>query len=368
MEQEPVDPAHTNADGTRKLTRRELLAARLRKTNREVQGTGQRSPQTGRTDGLQVEGVSGMTRRDFLKGSMQVAAAGVFISVATSCGVRPLVGGQAWTPPFDGVISDQTWAYADVVPPAPSRISRGMLRFFGTEEARHVEALTATIMPGSPDDPGAREAGVLTFIDTYLAKADSPWWQPTYSEGPFMETYEGQEPPASSTSFQRIMVQKDMAERYGFQSRLTPRDIYRGGINSLNQYCQQQYGAPFADLSSSQQEEVVGALSEGNIGTFSEPSASLFFEMVRQDTIWGMFADPAYGGNQNMVGWQLVGYPGVHRAYTPHDLLTEDDPKPLQTLDGLPHFHPSIGEDGTVIRPVSDEDPTNQTVRKAPHH
>jgi gluconate 2-dehydrogenase gamma chain len=34
----------------------------------------------------------------------------------------------------------------------------------------------------------------------------------------------------------------------------------------------------------------------------------------------GAFADPMYGGNRNMAGWALIGYPGAQRAYTPHEL------------------------------------------------
>ncbi|HEY2646593.1 MAG TPA: gluconate 2-dehydrogenase subunit 3 family protein, partial [Candidatus Acidoferrales bacterium] len=31
---------------------------------------------------------------------------------------------------------------------------------------------------------------------------------------------------------------------------------------------------------------------------------------LRQNTIEGMFSDPVHGGNVDMVGWQLVGFPG----------------------------------------------------------
>jgi gluconate 2-dehydrogenase gamma chain len=34
------------------------------------------------------------------------------------------------------------------------------------------------------------------------------------------------------------------------------------------------------------------------------------FALLRQNTIEGMFSDPVHGGNVDMVGWQLVGFPG----------------------------------------------------------
>jgi len=29
----------------------------------------------------------------------------------------------------------------------------------------------------------------------------------------------------------------------------------------------------------------------------------------------GMFADPVYGGNRNMAGWKMIGYPGARYDY-----------------------------------------------------
>jgi gluconate 2-dehydrogenase gamma chain len=41
-----------------------------------------------------------------------------------------------------------------------------------------------------------------------------------------------------------------------------------------------------------------------------EIEASLFFSFLRQNTIEGMFCDPMHGGNIDMLGWQLIGFPG----------------------------------------------------------
>jgi len=35
-----------------------------------------------------------------------------------------------------------------------------------------------------------------------------------------------------------------------------------------------------------------------------------FFFLLRQNTIEGMFCDPMHGGNADMIGWQLLGFPG----------------------------------------------------------
>jgi hypothetical protein len=33
-------------------------------------------------------------------------------------------------------------------------------------------------------------------------------------------------------------------------------------------------------------------------------------------TLEGTFGDPHYGGNQDFIGWELIGYPGVRLAVT----------------------------------------------------
>ncbi len=37
---------------------------------------------------------------------------------------------------------------------------------------------------------------------------------------------------------------------------------------------------------------------------------TLFFSLLRRNTIEGMFCDPMHGGNVDMLGWQLIGFPG----------------------------------------------------------
>jgi hypothetical protein len=81
------------------------------------------------------------------------------------------------------------------VPDTPTEPPQsGALYFFTLSEARTVEALTATVFPGTPDDPGAREAGVVNYID-YLLSHEHGFAQPIYREPPFAEAYEGDTPP-----------------------------------------------------------------------------------------------------------------------------------------------------------------------------
>jgi gluconate 2-dehydrogenase gamma chain len=39
--------------------------------------------------------------------------------------------------------------------------------------------------------------------------------------------------------------------------------------------------------------------------------------MLHQNTVEGYFADPVYGGNRDMAGWRMVGFPGARYDYRP---------------------------------------------------
>jgi gluconate 2-dehydrogenase gamma chain len=142
------------------------------------------------------------------------------------------------------------------------------LRFFTESEALIVAAAASRIFPSDDSGPGAREAGVAIYIDHQLA---GPWGRDRhrYTQGPFDE---------------------NASERYGYQGRATPREIYRAALKDLK---------GFDALSPEKQDAAL-----------RQVESSLFFSLLRQNTIEGMFCDPIHGGNADMVGWQLIGFPG----------------------------------------------------------
>ena len=72
-------------------------------------------------------------------------------------------------------------------------------------------------------------------------------------------------------------------------------------------------GKGFSKLAASDQDAVLGEFDRGNVPGF--PRAKLFFDTLRSHTMEGVFGEPAYGGNQGMVGWKLVGFPGHQFGY-----------------------------------------------------
>jgi len=147
------------------------------------------------------------------------------------------------------------------------------LRFFDEGQALIVAAAAARIFPTDESGPGASEAGVVIYIDRQLA---SPYGRDRhrYVQEPF----------------------EDGVPEQGYQGKATPREVYRNGIASL--------GAGFDRLKPEQQDAQLRKIEDG-----------YFFSLLRQHTIEGMFCDPMHGGNADLIGWQLIGYPGPYMSW-----------------------------------------------------
>ena len=172
----------------------------------------------------------------------------------------------------------------------------GHAYFFLTRpEVRFLDAALARLIPADELGPGAREAEVTCYIDRQLV---SVWGSHgrNYRMGPWQEG----------------------TPQQGFQSRLTPQEIYRAAIRETDNYCGKSYGRLFHALKPEQQDEVLRALEEGGI-ELESLSSRLFFDLLLRNTEEGFFADPMYGGNRDKIGWKLVGFPGVASAeYAAH--------------------------------------------------
>lgn len=125
------------------------------------------------------------------------------------------------------------------------------LEVLTAEQAVEFEAVASRIIP-SDDSPGAREAGVIYFLDRALA------------------TFAADQ-----------------------------RDLCAAGLPVLL----------------AKTHEIYPALEKFSLGTLSQQDAVLsalegqpFFELIRTLTITGFLADPSRGGNRGEVGWKLIGF------------------------------------------------------------
>jgi gluconate 2-dehydrogenase gamma chain len=212
--------------------------------------------------------------------------------------------------------------------------------FFNIHEAQTVDALVSRILPGDEDDPGAHEAGDVFYIDRALGGTNLGYTLKTYTQGPFLVVSEEPVPVQAASSrdiydYVSIAPNSDLISRYGYQSVLTPQEIYRRGLEYVDAYAQSQFQQDFVELSSEQQDQILTDMEADNATGFGGPSGKAFFTQLRNDTIEGTFSDPQYGGNRDLVGWKLIGYPGAQRNYTPEDMKNTSFMREPQSLAQL---------------------------------
>lgn len=195
------------------------------------------------------------------------------------------------------------WEPDDTSPPVAVR--PGPWIYFTADEAAAVEAIVDRLIPPDESGPGGKEAGCAVFIDRQLAGSfgDS---RRLYMHPPFADGTPSQGP----------------------QSPVVPKERYRLSLAALDVYCKTSFaGKAFAALSTVQQDQILSGLESGEIA-LQDDSGKAFFEAILANAIEGFFADPIYGGNRDMVGWRLVGFPGARYDYRDH-VAKHNQPYPL---------------------------------------
>jgi gluconate 2-dehydrogenase gamma chain len=125
------------------------------------------------------------------------------------------------------------------------------LSVLGPVEAREIEAIASQIIP-TDTSPGAREAGVIYFIDGALATFDR---------------------------HKRDLYTKGLALAQAKRAAMFPRS-----------------------------ESIAALRPEEQAGLLHAIENTDFFEQVRIHCIMGFFGNPSYGGNRDLVGWKLIGF------------------------------------------------------------
>jgi gluconate 2-dehydrogenase gamma chain len=171
------------------------------------------------------------------------------------------------------------------------------LRFFTAAEAQVVQAACERILPADESGPGATDAGVVIYIDRQLA---GPYGRDEirYAKGPWFESL----------------------PEHGYQGKESPQELYRQGIPRL--------GGNFTELPPAEQDARLQQIED-----------TVFFELLKEMTVEGMFCDPLHGGNAGMVGWKLVGFPGPLMSYRDeieayHDKPFVREPRSLTQIVG----------------------------------
>lgn len=159
------------------------------------------------------------------------------------------------------------------------------------EDFRVLEQATERIYPEDDNGPGAIELGVPYFIDKQLA---GEWGvnNKEYMKGPFIQG----------------------KDSHGYQSRLTRGEIFILGLRKMNEVSKDQVGESFDTAGEEQQDEILKDFESGKINMVGVNSET-FFNLLRKLTLEGVYSDPLYGGNKDMMGWKMREFPGARPAY-----------------------------------------------------
>jgi len=213
----------------------------------------------------------GISRRDFIKVG---AAAGTAVVVAACTPKIATTSPGATT----STTPKPTTTTPPTTPPPTTTPSAETYMFFNATEAATIKAVFGRLIPGTAQDPGAVQAGAHVYIDHALA-------------GPYT----------------------------------AQRETYRRGIASINAYSQSKNKQDFAGLSAAQQDAILTDMQTGAATGFYAPAAAAFFTTLVGHVREGTFCDPLYGGNQGVVGWKMVGFPGAQVAYGEGDMAVGAD-------------------------------------------
>jgi gluconate 2-dehydrogenase gamma chain len=156
-------------------------------------------------------------------------------------------------------------------------------QFFTSVEAAEIDAITARIIP-SDETPGAREAGVVFFIDRAL------------------------------TTF-----------------AADDQKTYREGLPALQAHTRELFPslAKFSAATPEQQDQILHSFDDPSGATRNSRrriAAGSFFPTLRAHTVIGFLIDPdsALGGNGGGVGWKLIGRDRDHMFQPPFGYYDKD--------------------------------------------
>lgn len=152
------------------------------------------------------------------------------------------LGSLAWT----SIAAAQEHAHQAVLKPHAVGFE-----FFDPQAAAEIAAIAGQILP-SDDGPGAKEAGVIYFIDRALTTFDTD-----------------------------------------------KQENYRKGLRDLEDVCKKMFP---------QSESIASLSNEQQIALIRSIEKTEFFEVVRTHTVLGFLGNPSYGGNRGKVGWKHIGF------------------------------------------------------------
>lgn len=177
-----------------------------------------------------------VSRRDFVAGATALGAVWITAAACARDATKSTTAATSAAMPGGSMIE----------PPAPPQ----KLVHFSAAQAAEIEAMSSRIIP-TDDSPGAKEAGVVYFIDNTLT------------------TFAKEQAPLFDQGLQAVA--KAVTAKHGA-------------------------GSAFSKLTPEQQDAILKGVEK-----------TPFFGALRFATIAGFLSLPKYGGNKDYVGWKFIG-------------------------------------------------------------
>ncbi len=219
----------------------------------------------------------------------------------------------------------------------------GFLTLSVNEQAL-LEPIVETIIPSDSTGPGAKEAGVIYFIDRQLAGdygqsanmfMDGPFIPPTQNAitgVPTSARYQDLYPSLPTSIDYLGTVVPRIGSGINYQYALNLRAFWKAGLEAVQNYSTKTpaYGTIFQRLSGANQLALLADLWAGKPSFFADDHGTnirpVDFAYELSFMTWAGFTmDPLYGGNQNMVGWQYMGFNGVNLGNAYGEGLSQKD-------------------------------------------
>lgn len=179
-------------------------------------------------------------------------------------------------------------------------------------ERTTIEAAAARIVP-TDEEPGAREAGAVDYIEGLLASDEMETDISSREKKEYANFLLGG--MAGRTEEQQATLFKLV----GSGSRHL--QAYRNGVAELDRLASElDSGKDFCGLDDAGRDQVLTSLDERK-----DP----FFTLLLTHTMEGFYGHPRHGGNKDGVGWEVLGYPGPsfpHGNETPYGWYDENEP------------------------------------------
>ncbi|MBV6510508.1 MAG: hypothetical protein JJLCMIEE_03666 [Acidimicrobiales bacterium] len=200
----------------------------------------------------------------------------------------------------------------------------GSFRFFDDHQAAVVTEASARLIPGPQDDPaeeghpGAREAGVVFYIDLFLSAFDDDPPR-IFAGGPWSDRSGGEEDHMAD------FVPLSAHEEQLWRERIADlQERYRAGIAALDAAAD---GGDFT---------AVGVEAQDAILLADTPDG--FRRLLFEHAIEGTYSVPEYGGNHELVGWTETSSAGdvAPTGWTADQTSESDGPDPAPEGVALP--------------------------------